>query len=202
MADTTDTVETLPVQPGSIVAPKSIGTIRRNLGLIVIAVALIAMGVATSVYVSHWRAHQAIVRRQKILQSNIGNANAVGNLGTLKRDSNALIAGARSGQYKLSDVQLAQAYLNRGDVAYSSGDNRAAVADYAKAVALQPSMQLMVGNNEFLARYHLGERKTLIPLLHRLEKPLMHNYEPGVQELLEQYQAYVVNLQAGEDLSV
>jgi hypothetical protein len=205
MTSTTDKVEMVPAQSGSIATPKKIGRVWAELSPTVLAAAVLAalaLGGVLTAFAVHWHAQQVIVRQQKALQSSIDSVDAVGNPSKLKKDSDALIAGAKGGHYKVSAIELAQAYLHKGDIAYSAGDDQGAVADYAQAVALQQSIQLSVGNNEFLARYRLGERKTLIPLLQTLEKPYKNNHATGMQEQYSRYQGYIADLQAGRQLAI
>jgi hypothetical protein len=147
-------------------------------------------------------AHKVAVVNQQQLQQSLNDVNAVGDLGKLKNDSNDLINGAQSGVYQVSDKQLAKAYASRGDVEFNTGDEKAALADYEKAVKLDGSQQVLVGHNEFVARYHHGERKALIPLLQTLAAALQNDHEQGAHQLYSQYQSYISDLQAGKDLDI
>lgn len=170
-----------------------------------ISVIVIAAGaiVAVIVLFTHrQRVHTANVAKQKQLQQQLTDVNAVGDLDTLKQDSNTLINGAKDGTFSVSNKQLAQAYANRGDAEFNQGDEKAAIADYEQAVKLDGGQQALVGYNEFVARYHLGERASLVPLLKTLQAPYKNNYDIGMQDQYAQYQKYIDDLQAGKELDI
>jgi tetratricopeptide (TPR) repeat protein len=205
MGDKTNKITIIAARSGIVTEAKSVR--KSHLGwrlftLIVGAVALVAIIVVVILFENRDRAHEVATNKQQQLQTAIGNVDAVGNLTKLLGDSDALIKGQSNGTYSLSDKQLAQAYANRGDVEFNRGDEKSAIADYEQAVKLDGAQQLLVGNNEFVARYHLGERKELISLLQILQKPYKDNYATGMQEHYEQYQSYIDDLQAGKDLDI
>jgi tetratricopeptide (TPR) repeat protein len=205
MSEQTEKVEIIAGRAGIVVAAKKGTGFRvdwRLPALIVGSLAVLAIGIVLAVYADNRHKHTVAVKQQKSLQASISDANAVGNLNKLKNDSDALIAGAKSGTYAVSDQQLAAAYANKGDVAFNQANYTEAVADYTQAVKLDSSQQQLVGYNEFVARYHLGERKTLVPLLQTLQKPYKDNHDTGMQEHYDQYQTYIDDLQAGKELDV
>jgi tetratricopeptide (TPR) repeat protein len=163
----------------------------------------VALGGTTTVwYLHHKHAHDALVAQQQQLQKSVTGADRIGNITKLKADSDSLIQGAADGTYKLTNVQLAQAYNSRADTELSGGNYKEALADYQKAVQLDASLTITVGYGEFLARYHLGERETLVPLLQTLEKPLQNDHEMQSQQQLALYQSYETDLRAGRDLAI
>jgi len=205
MSDRIDKVEIIAARSGIIVAAKKDGGFRLNVpmaSLIVGVIALLAIGTVLAVFAAKRHTHEVAVQQQTSLQRDITSADAVGDLDKLKSDSDALIAGADSGDYKVSNKELAQAYANKGDVLFNDNDYAGAITDYKKAVQLDASQQNLVGYNEFVARYHQGERKTLVPLLQTLQKPYKDNHETGMQEHYEQYQSYIDDLQAGKELDI
>lgn len=164
--------------------------------------ALVAIAVVLTLFTRRDQKHQADVARQSQLQESQNDVNAVGNMKKLQSDSNQLIQGTQDGTYTLTDKQLAQAYANRGDGEFNNGDETAAIADYEKAVKLDVGQQVLVGHNEFVARYHHGERKALIPLLQTLAAALQNDHEQGAHQLYSQYQSYVSDIQSGKDLDI
>ncbi|HSX06146.1 MAG TPA: tetratricopeptide repeat protein [Candidatus Saccharimonadia bacterium] len=172
----------------------------------ILVVAALVVGVAGTVLYIHHKdnetAHQAMVNRQKQLVKRLNDANSLGDLTKLKSDSSALIQGAANGTYKVPSKDLAQAYANRGTTELNAGNYKAAIADFQMAEKLDSSQTDLVGYSEFIARYHLGERKTLIPLLQTLAKSLKNNFEPQMQSTLAQYNEYIADLQAGQDLPI
>lgn len=169
--------------------------------LVVLAIGLIG----AAVYMHHKHqadAHQAVVRKQSQLVKNLNDTSKLGDLSKLKSDSSALISGAANGTYKVSNKDLAQAYANRGTAELNATNYKAAITDFQMAEKLDPSQTELVGYSEFVARYYSGERKTLIPLLQTLAKSLKNNYEPQMQSTLAQYNEYIVDLQAGQDLPI
>lgn len=198
-------VEVIAGRAGIIVEARA--KLKRKLGwrLFVIAVcvlAVVAIAVVLALFSHRDKAHKAAVVQQSQLEQSQSSPDAVGDMNKLRSDSDQLIKGSRDGTYTVSDKQLAQAYANRGDGEFNGGDEKAAVADYKQAVKLDSSQQILVGYNEFVGRYHLGERKTLVPLLQTLAKPLQNDHEQGAQQLYAQYQSYISDLQAGKDLDI
>jgi hypothetical protein len=170
--------------------------------LSVCVVTLAAIAVVLTLFSQRDHRHQVAVAKQSQLQQGQSDVNALGDMSKLQSDSNQLIQGSKSGDYTLSDKQLAQAYANRGDGEFNDGNEKAAVADYEQAVKLDGGQQVLVGYNEFVARYHQGERKALIPLLQALAKSLQNDHEQGAHQLYAQYESYISDLQAGKDLSL
>lgn len=203
-----ETVEIVTSRSGIIVeteAPdKRELRVRLSFPLLGMYVLLVAAVIAVVVVVFNRRDHdkQVAVATQRQLVQSVSNANAVGDMSKLGRDSDRLIAGAANGTYTLTDKQLAQAYANRGDVTFNAGDEKSAIADYERAVKLDGSQQVLVGDNEFVARYHQGERGSLVPLLQTLAKPLQNDHEQGAQQLYSRYESYITDLQAGKELEL
>ncbi len=178
---------------------------RARLTVVGAAVLLVAGLASVALYVHHRDntvAHQAVVKRQKQLVAGLNDTNKLGDLTKLKSDSAALIQGATDGSYKVSNKDLAQAYANRGTTELNAGNYKAAVTDFQMAQKLDTSQTQLVGYSEFIARYQLGERKTLIPLLQTLTKPLQNDREPQIQAILVEYNQYIADLQAGQDLPI
>jgi Co/Zn/Cd efflux system component len=165
-------------------------------------VAVAAVVVVVLLFANHHKKQEAATKRQNQLQKTVTNVDAYSDISKLHGDSNALIQGAQNGTYKVSNKQLAQAYAARGDAEFNSADEKSAVADYEQAVKLDASLQALVGYNEFVARYHQGERQTLIPFLQELQKPYQNNHDTGAPEQYAQYQGYIDNLQAGKELGI
>lgn len=175
-----------------------VGVRLRVLGMA--AVVLLAVGGVWALCVYRQHVHDQRVVAQHRLQQSIGDVNGLGDTSKLGTDSTGLIQGAASGVYDVSDDNLAKAHAVRGDIELNAGDYKAAVADYTKAVELDSAQKELVAYGQFLARYHLGERKSLVPLLQSLAAPLKDSHNPGAPEQLALYESYVVDLQAGKDL--
>lgn len=170
-------------------------------GACVFVVLVIAGGI-TYVVLHQRHAHQVRVAEQQKLQSNVSDANAIGDPQKLKADSTTLIDGAKSGKYSVSNTNLAKAYTDRGYVELSANNYQPALDDFRKAEQTDPTNKDQAQYGEFLARYHLGERKTLVPLLQEMEKPLQNNHDIGAPQQLAQYDGYITDLQAGKDLEL
>jgi tetratricopeptide (TPR) repeat protein len=170
--------------------------------MVVVIVLSIGMVVGALVYRHNKQTQKKAISTQQKLEKNTTYGNGLGDMDQLKKDSNDLIQGSKSGSYDVSNKQLAQAYASRGDTELNAGDYKSAVADYQKAVELDSSMLQTVGYGEFLARYHLGERKELVSLLQQLEKPLKNNHDPQIQQQVTLYDAYIADLQAGKELEL
>lgn len=169
------------------------------------AVLLVIAGAGTGVYVYKKHAdkvHRENVAKQRDLQKSVSDVNAVGDVQKLKTDSNNLINGAKNGTYNVSDEQLAAAYVSRADAELNTKDYRAALADYQKAAQLDSSQKTAAQYGEFMSRYRLGERKTLIPLLEQLKQSLQKSDEPMSGQQLGLYSQYIADLQAGKDLDI
>ena len=166
-------------------------------GLVALGV-VVAAGGALYLHVKH--AHDQKVAEQRKVQENLTGKNKLGDLAQLKADSSNLIQGDANGTYNLSNKDLAQAYVNKGDTELSAHNYKGALADYQKAAQLYPADQDLVNYGEFISRYNLGERKTLIPLLQDMAKPLKDNKDPQMQSQLVLYDQYISDLQAGKDL--
>ncbi len=163
------------------------------------AAVVVLVGGAAGAYAYHkYQDHKAVVAKQKELQSSV--TNSIGDTQKLHTDTTSLIQGATNGTYKISNKDLAAAYAARGDAELNSGDNKSAVTDYGQAVKLEPSMTTTVGYGEFLARYRLGERKTLIPLLQQLDAPIKNSKDFQDQGQSATYESYITDLQQGEEL--
>jgi len=173
-----------------------------RLQLLCLILIVVAAGSAWIVLAQRRAVHNRHVAVQHKLQHDISDVNSQGNIQKLKVDSDSLIQGVATGAYSMSNKDLAQAYIARGDAELNSGDYKAAIADYAKVVQLDSSQKRLVAYGEFLARYHLGERRTLVPLLESLEAPLKNSHETGAPEQLALYEGYVTDLQAGKDLEL
>jgi tetratricopeptide (TPR) repeat protein len=206
MAEQKNKITIIAARSGIIVEAKKL---KRNLHLGwrlfvlgVCVVAVVAIAVVLLLFTRRDQHHKVAVIQQKTLESNITDVNAVGDMNKLGNDSDMLIKGSQSGDYQVSDKQLAQAYANRGDVEFNQQAYKAAVDDYKKAVSLNGDQQDLVGYNEFVARYHLGERDTLLPLLVTLQKPYKNNHDIGAPEHYDQYQGYIDSLKAGKELDV
>jgi tetratricopeptide (TPR) repeat protein len=174
---------------------------RRVQIVLVLALALVLVGVgATVVYLQRKHNHEQVVAKQKKLESRVSDIDSYGNLDKLKTDTNELIKGAGDGTYDVSSKQLAQAYALRGDTKLNERKYQDALDDYKKAVELDASRKVYVGYGEFIARYNLGERKELIPLLRSLQKPLKDSFESQNQQQFALYEQYAADLEAGKDL--
>jgi tetratricopeptide (TPR) repeat protein len=199
--------EVQPIQVSPVVGGARSAAQQRKIWYVVItvvvAVILVAGGVL--IYRSHkhrQRAHEQVMAQQKALKDSIKDVNAIGDLDKVKADANNLINGTQDGTYNVSNKELAQAHMARGDAELNGKDYKAAVADYDQAVKLDASLQTMVGYSQFVARYHLGERGSLIPLLETLSKPLKDSHESGSQQQLAQYETYIADLQSGKELEL
>lgn len=172
------------------------------LGVVAIVLLAVVVGGVWSL-----RTHAKQVRAQRAaeqhkLQQSTHDADAMGDPQQLKQDTTTLINGATSGKYDVSNANLGKAYSDRGYVELNSSNYQAALDDFKKAEQLDSTSKAQSQYGEFLARYHLGERKTLIPLLQELEKPLKGSKEVGAAEQLVQYEDYISSLQAGKDLTL
>lgn len=171
-----------------------------------LVLALVGLGVGVNAAYTY-KKHTDTVRKtnavkQQKLQKSISSVDAAGNVQKLKADSDALIKGANNGTYDVSNEQLAVAYASRADTELYAKDYKAAIADYQKAAQLASSQKTAAQYGEFIARYRLGERKALIPLLQALEQPLKNSQEPQSQQQLGLYEQYIADLQAGKDLEL
>lgn len=178
---------------------------RMRVVLLCVLVAIVVGGAAGGYWAYH--AHNQHVQAQRTaaqhtLQKNIADANALGNPQKLQQDSTNLIDGAANGKYDVSNADLAAAYSNRAYVELNDGKYQPALDDFRKAEQLDPSSKANSQSGEFMARYHLGERKTLIPLLQEIEKPLKNSQETGAAQQLIKYDGYISDLQAGKDLDI
>jgi len=171
---------------------------RMRLVLLVAPVAVLVLGIPGA-GIARWHTHHsATVSRQKTLQNSAYEN--IGEPDKLAADTTSLIQGAANGTYHVSDKQLAMTYAARGDAELNSGNNEAAVADYKKAVELDSSQVAVVGYGEFLARYRLGERKTLVPLLQQLNALIKNSREFQDQDQSAAYEQYITDLQQGQEL--
>lgn len=174
---------------------------RRTVVILVAAGILLFGGAAVLLYEKH--VHDQHAAAAKKLQATVRSADSLGNDAKLKADSDSLIQGAANGTYSVKSADLAQAYISRADVELNAGNYKAALADYEKAAQVDSSQKQAVAYGEFLSRYHLGERSTLVPLLQSMEVPLKDNHDdPQAQQQLALYDQYIADLQAGKDLAL
>jgi len=138
---------------------------------------------------------------QAQLQENINNSYTIGNADALKNDANALIDGAASGKYKVSNQQLSFAYLSRANAELNKGNYKAAVPDYDQAIKLDDANKLVALQGEVEARYKMGQRQELIPLYQQMIDLESKSENPRHGSATLQYQANIQALQKGQEIS-
>jgi tetratricopeptide (TPR) repeat protein len=175
-----------------------------RVGLLGIAVLVIIGGALWAVLAYH-NDHSGGKKPKKStqaqLQDNINNSYTIGNADALKEDANALIDGAASGKYKVSNQQLSFAYLSRANAELNKGNYKAAVPDYDQAIKLDDANKLVALQGEVEARYKMGQRQELIPLYQQMIDLESKSENPRHGSATMQYQANIQALQKGQEIS-
>ena len=138
---------------------------------------------------------------QKALDKNLTAAISAADEQAIVNDASQLIVGAKDGSYTISTDKLGWYYIDRADAYSTLKQYKQATPDYEKAASLNDSIKNPALQAEFEARYLSGERSQLIPLLQSIIQLEKKSQSPIHGEVVDQYQAYIQQIQQGKEIS-
>jgi hypothetical protein len=113
-----------------------------------------------------------------------------------------LIVGAAAGSFKLSNSQLAQYHIDKAAALINLKQYNQAIMDSQAAANLDSGLKLPALQAEFEARYNVGQRTQLIPLLQQLIQLENNSGDPMRGSAIAQYQQDIQGLQHNQRIIV
>lgn len=121
---------------------------------------------------------------------------------TIVASCSQLIDGVKKGTFSLSKAQLASIYLQRAAAYLQLGTYVAADNDAAKATSYDAAQELAPLQIELRARYQLGQRQQLIPILQRLMVLKAKTTDPMADSAITQWQGVIDAIKANQDIQL
>ena len=138
---------------------------------------------------------------QQTLQTSLGLALDSSDDQTIVNTTTQLIDGAKSGRFSFSNGMLAQYYLDEATSLLNLKQYAQAIPAFEEAPKLDSSNQQAALEGEVMARYDMGQRQQLIPLLEQL-KQLAKNSGDPLSNTPEQYQADITAIQHNQEVNL
>jgi hypothetical protein len=176
---------------------------RRNLYMLA-AILLVAIVAAIVVIIRLDRKPPVNTVAQKQLQSQLQDAENATNSAAVVSYTGQLIDGAKQGIYVISNTDLGLLHLKKASALSTLGENQAAIPEYKAAAQLNSSLNKIALAGEVEARYALGERQQLIPLLRQLvtEEQKSSTTDPAASGMASIYQNAIQAIQNNQEVSL
>ena len=164
-----------------------IGALVATVGGVVVAVLVVAI----TLWVQR-------VNEQKKLQSELASAVNANDNREVVTVATQLIDGQKARKYSVNNHDLAIDYLDRASSHLNLKQYPEAVPDFQEATKLDGSDKQAALQGEINARYMLGERKELVPLLQQLIDAIKHDPDP-MNVTPEQYEGAIKAIQNNQE---
>jgi hypothetical protein len=173
---------------------------RKGLWSLILVLLVICVGVSGVIVARLYSESQQNKQQQDQLMSSL-QASTQDSRATIDT-ATQLLNGVKSSKFKLSSAQLANVYMLRSSAYLTLGQYAAANSDAVNLVKEQPSLLLAALQIEFPARYALGERQQLIPLLQQLIALKRKTTDPMTESAVQQWQADIQAIKTGQEVQL
>src|SRR5487761_1645163 len=188
-----------------LLAPEVVWWRRRS--TLILAVVVVVVSVAAGVWFltrppkADTTAENAEIKTlQTTLSSDLDSGEA-SNTSNIINVTTQLINGVKAKNFTISNSQLAMSYLDRATAYLNQNQYAQAVADSESATSVDSSDKLPAYQIEFEARYQIGDRQQLIPMLQQIVQLLESGGKPGNRDNLLQYQQDIQSIQQNQEIN-
>jgi hypothetical protein len=177
--------------------------LRKRKVLVVVAVVIVvAIVVAVWLYMRPPGRDMAAENAEiATLQSSLDTATSNADYQGVINITSQLINGAKNGSFSLSNSQLALYHTDRAEAYLGQNQYALVTPDCEATVSLDSSQKLAALEIEFEARYKLGDRQQLIPILQEIISLAKNNGGSGNIDAVQQYQQDIQSIQQNQEIS-